>query len=331
MTGTVGGESSGRRYLQYVSELKSPGQTLLRLSAWGLMCPCATDDRESRMLSYLHAFHAGNFADVQKHAALCLIHSMMQAKPSPITCFDTHAGSALYNLDDARAEKTGEAESGIQAVWSRRQALASEDWSHYLDTLTGLNPAASRLRLYPGSPAWLASRKRTDDRVVVFELHPTEQARLTDWAADRGDVTVRCADGLTGLLRSLPPGTPRLLVVIDPSYEIRKDYQVVASTLVSAWQRCRHGVFLIWYPILPGNPARALLDGLKSSPVTKVLRSELELTSPPERGMSGSGLLVINPPWGFGERFERMMDEVGGEGLLNASHRLDWWVPETGA
>ncbi len=280
------------------------------------------------MLSYLHAFHAGNFADVQKHGALCLITSMMQVKPSPITCFDTHAGSALYDLDDARAQKTGEADSGIQALWAHRQALASDDWSGYLDVLSGLNPAGSRLKRYPGSPGWLANAKRPDDRIVLFELHPTEQARLTDWAAGR-DVTVRCADGLTGMLRSLPPATPRLLVLIDPSYEVRKDYQTVASTLVSAWQRCRHGVFLIWYPILPGNPADVLLAGVKSSSVTKVLRSELRLASPPARGMSGSGLLVVNPPWGFGERFDRMMGEAGADALLNASHQLDWWVPET--
>lgn len=279
------------------------------------------------MLSYLHAFHAGNFADVQKHGALCLITSMMQAKSSSITSFDTHAGSALYDLGDARAQKTGEAERGIQAIWPRRQALSSDDWSHYLRILSGLNPVTSRLNVYPGSPTWLESLKRPDDRVVLYELHPTEQARLTDWAARR-DVTVRCANGLTGLLRSLPPKTPRLLVVIDPSYEIMTDYQTVASALVSAWQRCRHGVFLIWYPILPGNPAKVLLEGLKNSPVTKVLRSELRLASPPARGMSGSGLLVINPPWGFGERFERMMGEAGGDALLNARHQLDWWVPE---
>lgn len=280
------------------------------------------------MLSYLHAFHAGNFADVQKHGALCLIQAMMQAKPSAITCFDTHAGSALYDLDEDRARKTGESEAGIQAVWSHREALASADWAPYLDTLSSLNPERARLRQYPGSPSWLASMKRPDDRLVVFELHPAEQARLTDWAARRGDVTVRRSDGLAGLLKSLPPKTPRLLAIVDPSYEVKTDYKAVASTLVAAWQRCRHGVFLIWYPILPGDPASALLDGLKNSPVRKILRSELRLTPAPGRGMSGSGLLVINPPWGFGERFDRMMGEVGSDGLLGATHTLDWWVPE---
>lgn len=279
------------------------------------------------MLSYLHAFHAGNFADVQKHAALCLLADMMQSKPSPITCFDTHAGSALYDLNDARAQKTGEADTGIQAVWAQRQTLRSADWSHYLRTLGELNSSAAKLIRYPGSPDWLSGMQRPDDRIVLFELHPTEQARLVDWAGKR-KVSVRLGDGLKGLLGSLPPKTPRLLVIVDPSYEIKSDYRTVASTLISAWQRCRHGVFLVWYPILPGNPARELMDGLRNSPIIKVLRSELMLAEPPPRGMSGSGLLVINPPWGFGERFDRMMNEAGGRALLNANHRLDWLIPE---
>ncbi len=279
------------------------------------------------MLSYLHAFHAGNFADVQKHAGLYLCLTMMQAKASPIACFDTHAGSADYDLAGERARKTAEADTGIQAVWRRRGQLGAPDWAGFLAILERLNGDGPGLQRYPGSPAWMQALARPEDTVTAFELHSTEGAQLTRWAESRG-VRVRQEDGLQGLLRALPPAQPRLCVLIDPSYEIRSDYQAVAQTLIKAWQRCRHGVFLVWYPILPDRPHEGLLSALAASPVRKTLRSELMLAEPPPRGMQGSGLLVVNPPWGFDTRLEAMLAEAGSTDILNARHHLDWWLPE---
>lgn len=277
------------------------------------------------MLSYLHAFHAGNFADVQKHSALFLALQMMQVKPAPIACFDTHAGSALYDLTSERAQKTGEAEAGIQTLWTQRQELEAPDWAAFLARIQAVNGAGHPLTRYPGSPAWMAALKRSQDSVTGFELHPTEGAKLAEWAG-RAGVQVRQQDGLQGLLKSLPPSAPRLLVLTDPSYEIKKDYQQVAETLAKAWRKCRHGVYLIWYPMLPKNDHQILLDTLVSGQVTKVLRSELTLLNTPERGMFGSGMLIVNPPWGFDQRFEAMMNKAAA--CLNARHRLDWLVPE---
>jgi len=280
------------------------------------------------MLSYLHAFHAGNFADAQKHGALTLALTMMQAKKSAIAGFDTHAGSALYDLRSDRARKTAEAESGVQRLWVARTALTSSDWQPLLDALAEYNSGSEEpLACYPGSPAWFARFRRSGDSVAAFELHPSEGRELERWAIHNG-VQVHCEDGLAGLLKKLPPPQPRLLALLDPSYEIKTEYQAVADTLVKAWKKCRHGVYLVWYPVLASGLQQTLLDALQAGPVRKVLRSEVMLDDPPERGMIGSGLLVVNPPWGFDQRFSVMLDALKGESRLGVSARMDWLVPE---
>ncbi|HLT13235.1 MAG TPA: 23S rRNA (adenine(2030)-N(6))-methyltransferase RlmJ [Marinobacter sp.] len=279
------------------------------------------------MLSYLHAFHAGNFADVQKHAALILALVMMQAKKSPIACFDTHAGSALYDLTSERARKTAEADGGIQRLWPVRGSLNSPDWQAMLEILSGLNKGSAALTTYPGSPAWLAQFCREGDSVTAFELHPAEEQHLGVWAKTAG-VRVLHQDGLKGLLQKLPPPQPRLLTLIDPSYEIKTDYDTVAETLIQAWKKCRHGVYLVWYPILTSGLHHPLMAALQAGEVRKILRSEVMLDHPPERGMVGSGMLLINPPWGFEQRFAAMMDDLKGDDRLALSSSLDWLVPE---
>lgn len=279
------------------------------------------------MLSYLHAFHAGNFADVQKHASLALILSMMHKKKSGIACFDTHAGSAIYDLQSERARKTGEAESGIQRLWKSREHLRSEDWGPVLEVLAQHNAGSGELTVYPGSPAWFRHFLRADDDLSLFELHPSEGEHLANWAS-AGRVRVLREDGLTGLLRQLPPKQPRLLSLIDPSYEIKSDYRDVAETLAKAWQKCRHGIYLVWYPVLASGLQEQLKEAVKSSAIPKVLCSEVHLDVPPERGMMGSGMLVINPPWGFEERLAAMISDIAPSDVLHLSHTVEWLVPE---
>ncbi|RBW48412.1 23S rRNA (adenine(2030)-N(6))-methyltransferase RlmJ [Marinobacter sp. F3R11] len=279
------------------------------------------------MLSYLHAFHAGNFADVQKHAALTLALSMMQAKPSAIACFDTHAGSAIYDLESERARKTAEADAGVQKLWAGRQGLASGDWQPVIQMLSRLNAGEGRLTVYPGSPVWISRFLRPGDSLTAFELHPNENGQLAGWAPEHG-VRVLHEDGLKGLLRRLPPSQPRLLTLIDPSYEIKSEYLDVANTLHKAWQKCRHGVYLVWYPVLTSHLQTALKQAVKDSPLRKVWCSEVHLTTPPERGMTGSGMLVVNPPWGFDDRFSAMIEDIVGEQKLGLSHECSWLIPE---
>lgn len=280
------------------------------------------------MLSYLHGFHAGNFADVHKHTALVLTIRMMQAKPSGIACFDTHAGSASYDLDGERALKTGEADAGIHRVWACRQHLPGEDWQAMLVEMARGEGGDGRLKTYPGSPRWLYRYLRDQDRLTAFELHPAEGRLLDRWAAGHRAVTVVQEDGLEGLLRRLPPSQPRLLVLTDPSYEVKTDYDEVAQTLGRAWQKCRHGVYLVWYPILAGRPDERLKEGVRSGPVRKVLCSEILRRQPPERGMAGSGLLVVNPPWGFDERLAGMLAAVADDQCLAVAPTMDWLVAE---
>jgi 23S rRNA (adenine2030-N6)-methyltransferase len=279
------------------------------------------------MLSYLHAFHAGNFADVQKHAALVLALRMMQAKPSAIACFDTHAGSASYNLDDDRARKTAEAEMGIQAVWQQRARLDSDDWIGLLQPLAR-GEVNNRLTGYPGSPALMRHYLREQDRLFAWELHPTEGRSLADWAASDKRIKAFQGDGLAGLIRTLPPSQPRLLALIDPSYEVKTDYEEVARTLISAWKACRHGVFMVWYPLLPGAPHTKLHQMVRDSALRKVYRQEISRQQPPERGMTGSGLMVVNPPWGFDQRLNQMMNDVAGTEALGISVSDQWLIPE---
>lgn len=279
------------------------------------------------MLSYLHEYHAGNFADVHKHASLLLTLSMMQAKPAGVAGFDTHAGSAIYDLGGDRARKTGEADAGIQRVWRLRERLGSPDWRPMLEGLEKLNPAQGPLSRYPGSPAWFSGLQRPQDTLTTFELHSGESSRLRDWAAGQR-VTVLEGDGLQGLLRQLPPAAPRLLVLMDPSYELKEDYQRVARTLSGAWKKCRHGVFLIWYPMLTSGLHRTLPQQLTGSGVNRIWHSELRLNQSPERGMTGSAMVVVNPPWGFAERLAAMLVDVSGPEGLDCRHQQGWLVPE---
>ncbi len=279
------------------------------------------------MLSYLHAFHAGNYADVQKHAALTLALAMMEAKSSAIACFDTHAGSGLYELDSDRARKTAEADRGIRRVWDHRDTLVSADWQPLLEILTTINGHAGPLSRYAGSPEWFLRFLRAQDSLTLYELHSSEGEQLSSVVGGR-NARVRREDGLKGLLRALPPKAPRLLALVDPSYEIKEDYAAVAKTLEKAWRLCRHGVFLIWYPILTEGHERTLLEAVRASTVRKVLRNELRLVNPPVRGMIGTGLLVVNPPWQFPERLETMLGEVCKADLLDTTMTQDWLVPE---
>jgi len=280
------------------------------------------------MLSYLHAFHAGNFADVHKHAALVLVIRMMQAKSSGIAYFDTHAGSARYDLTGERALKTGEVASGIHRVWPYRGQLAGHDWQAVLDELAKEKGRCDQLTSYPGSPHWFCRYLRKQDALIAFELHPAEGETLAQWSTSQPRAKVIQEDGLAGLLRQLPPAQPRLLVLIDPSYEVKSDYEAVAHTLARAWQKCRHGVYLIWYPILQGRPDEKLKAAVRAGPVRKVLCNEILLKQAPERGMSGSGMLVVNPPWGFDGRLLDMMQGVAGDDCLNVAPSVGWLVDE---
>lgn len=282
------------------------------------------------MLSYQHAYHTGNFADVHKHLTLFAVVDHLLRKRTPITYVDTHAGRGLYPLAAAETRRLGEYRQGVAPLWRERTALAEEPLlSAWLAALAALQPASETLSHYPGSPAWLAHRLRAVDRLWLFELHPGEHRHLDAQPLPANAQRVH-GDGLAGLLSHLPVATPRLCVLIDPSYERKAEYREVVDTLSLAMRKARHAVVLVWYPLLPAGQHRDLLEGVREGGLRKVWRSELRLqeSGAGQHGMYGSGLLVINPPWGLDERLAAAMAEVTPRLGAEASYRSDWWLGE---
>ncbi|QTF92780.1 23S rRNA (adenine(2030)-N(6))-methyltransferase RlmJ [Halomonas sp. BM-2019] len=282
------------------------------------------------MLSYQHAYHAGNFADVHKHLTLHGVIDHLLRKKSSITYVDTHAGRGDYPLDGAETARLQEYRQGILPLWRARAELADTPLlSDWLASLAAAQPDPERLTHYPGSPWWIGHRLRAGDRQWLFELHPGEHEHLAQQALPAAVQRIR-ADGLRGLRERLPVATPRLCVLIDPSYERKAEYAEVAETLLAAMRKARHGVVLVWYPLLPSGQHRELLEGVRDGDLRKVWYGEFTRQTPAagERGMYGSGMLVVNPPWGFDERLAAAMAPVVAHLGAPGSYRSGWWVEE---
>ena len=281
------------------------------------------------MLSYQHAYHAGNFADVHKHLTLYAVTDYLLRKKTAITYIDTHAGRGLYPLATKETQRLQEYREGIWPLWQAREQLSDPLLNGWLNAVTAAQPDARELTYYPGSPWWLSQPLREHDRLRLFELHPGEHQHLNAQALPPQAQRIY-GDGLAGLTAMLPVATPRLCVLIDPSFERKAEYQEVADTAAYTLEKARHGVVLIWYPLLPAGHYHTLLDTLKASGVRKIWRSELLLRAPGEQthGMYGSGMLVINPPWGLGERLAAAMAQLTP--CLGPESRFDaqWWVGE---
>jgi len=247
------------------------------------------------MLSYQHIYHAGNFADVHKHAILLDVIGYLQKKKSPITFYDTHGGRGWYQFDSAEAQKTREFEAGIMTL-RKRNSSGTAEIKHYLDTvdvLTDGDPNA-----YPGSPLLIANAMRNEDHFHTSDAHPGEVSHLRRLLRSVPKVSVHQRDGYEMLRGMFPPSTPRALVVIDPAYEEKSEYQWVAKAVRQTLKIWQKAVMVIWYPLLPANQHVRMIDQLKRDGVDHILRSEIMVREPDgDRGMYGSGMLVINPPY----------------------------------
>lgn len=247
------------------------------------------------MLSYRHGFHAGNFADVLKHAVLVHALRHIVQKPKPVYVLDTHAGAGSYDLTLPMAHKTGEFQAGIgrllQVGGPPPPLLAP-----YLDLVRAAN-APDALTCYPGSPALAAACLRPADRLELVELHPTDHAALDRGRPDGPRMRVMRGDGLAVLLARMPPPERRGVVLVDPSYELAGDPDAVVNAVNAAWRRFATGTFLLWYPVIERSRTEAMLTALARQG-RRLLR--LELCLRPDRlghGMTGAGMMVINPPW----------------------------------
>ncbi len=259
------------------------------------------------MLSYRHAFHAGNHADVLKHTVLLELLAYYNRKDKPWWYIDTHAGGGCYALDSDQASKTVEFEDGIGRLWARDDLPAP--LAAYVAAVRQFNPQGSLL-FYPGSPALAMTCARAQDRLRLFELHPADFESLQRTFASEADrVQVSRTDGLGALKALLPPPTRRAVVLIDPSYEVKDDYRQVVDTLREAMRRFSTGTFVVWYPLLARPEARQLPARLAELGAENWLDVRLVVKRPPRDGfgMFGSGLFIVNPPWVLPERLEAML------------------------
>ncbi len=247
------------------------------------------------MLSYQHAYHAGCFADVIKHALLTHMLEYMIIKDKPLFYLETHAGRGLYDIHDKHATKTGEAASGIELLWAIRHELPPI-FSRYIQIIEHYNQPAS-LRYYPGSPAFAINVLRSCDRLFFCELHPGEFEHLETLPHQGKRVFCSPRDGIEQLAAQLPPPEHRGFVMIDPSYELKSEYRTIAESIQKAYRHFSNGIFCLWYPLIDKKLHGQLMRGLTAIEATNQLQVEFYLTQKPQPGMHGCGLWIINPPF----------------------------------
>ena len=251
------------------------------------------------MLSYQHAYHAGNLADVHKHAVLAVALDRMAQKDKPLSYFETHAGRGLYHLDGPEALKTGEAAQGIAraAGWFP----PDHPYSRALAEIRATHGATA----YPGSPLIAAALLRPFDTMTLAELHPAENAALRAAMPERHTQILR-EDGYAMALSRTPPDPRRGFLLIDPSYEVKTDYDTIPDLIAKLHRKWNVGIIMLWYPIL----ASAL-----QAPMVRALRTGFpqglshEVRFPPARpghGMTGSGLFILNAPFGLSDETARL-------------------------
>lgn len=308
------------------------------------------------MLSYRHAFHAGNHADVLKHITLTCIVRYLERKEKPFSYIDTHAGAGVYRLDADQARKTGEAESGILTLLARQDI--PEAARAYTDLCRQLLDGARR---YPGSPEVVRALSRPDDALILMELHPSEIGNLRDNMGGDPRIHIHHRDGYAGLSALCPPEPRRGFALVDPSYETASDYAKTAETLIAAHRKWPVGTLALWYPLVGRRSAEtaALKDRFYAADIPGILCAELCVctseaageaiiapasVAPAARadtdsadddgsenagsgyGMYGSGLIIIQPPWTLAEELAEILPWLAtalgknGEG----SWKLDW-------
>ncbi|WP_336935188.1 23S rRNA (adenine(2030)-N(6))-methyltransferase RlmJ [Vibrio cholerae] len=279
------------------------------------------------MLSYRHSFHAGNHADVLKHIVQSLILNSLQQKEKPFVYHDTHSGVGRYDLTHEWSEKTGEYKQGIARVWQQDNIPAELD--SYLGAIRQLNQGET-LRYYPGSPRVARAHLREQDRMVLTELHPSDYPLLEqEFHRDR-QVSIYKEDGFARLKASLPPQERRGLVLIDPPYELAKEYRDVVRAIAQSYKRWATGIYAIWYPVVNRCDIDDMLEGLQGLEIRKILQIELGVAPDTnERGMTASGMIVINPPWTLESQMQSILPFLKQAIAPATGHyKVEWVVPE---
>ena len=278
-------------------------------------------------MNYRHEFHAGNFADVFKHAVLCRILHYLRDKPAAFRVIDTHAGAGLYDLTSEEATRGGEWHQGIEKLLAAEisQTVAAL-LSPYLEVIGALNERG-RLRVYPGSPALVRAWLRPQDRLIACELEPKTHLALSRNLRGDSRIKILKMDGWTALNAYVPPKERRGLVLVDPPFEVESDFSNLVDGLAAAYRKWATGTYALWYPVKGRHEADTLAKRLGRLGLPKVLRAEI-LVAPlgdPAR-LNGAGMILVNPPWTLEGELSAILPALvrifGGRG--KPGFRLDW-------
>ena len=277
-------------------------------------------------MNYNHEFHAGNFADVFKHAVLCRVLHYLRGKPAAFRVIDTHAGAGVYDLTGEKSTRGGEWQAGIGKLMAAQTSEAvAKLLSPYLEVVRALNER-DQLRVYPGSPALARAWLRPQDRLLACEFEPKTAAALRRNL--RGDVRIKtlAVDGWTALNAYVPPKERRGLVLVDPPFEAKNDFSRLASGLAAAHRKWATGVYVLWYPIKGRGEADAFAKRLRRLAINQILRAEMLVAplSNPSR-LNGAGLVIVNPPWTLENELCVLLPALASIlGESSGQFKLDW-------
>ena len=285
-------------------------------------------------MNYRHAFHAGNFADVVKHAVLALLLERLGGKPAPWFMLDTHAGLGRYDLDSVSAGRTGEAVGGIgRLAAALAGTVPRPELAAYVGAVAAMNPdlaPGAAPRWYPGSPRLARALMRPGDRLVLAEAHPDDVRVLRREFAGDPQVQVHHRDGWAALKAFLPPPERRGLVLIDPPYEDPGEAERLVDGLAAAHRRWPTGQFALWYPVKERAWVWRLHEALVATGIRRQLVAELTILPDDDwRRLNGCGMILVNPPWQIDATLATLLPRLHRALAVEAGGwRVDWLVPE---
>lgn len=253
--------------------------------------------RKFAWMNYRHAFHAGNFADVMKHAVLARLIAYLSKKDNAFRIIDTHAGIGLYDLRGDEASRTGEWQGGVGRLAQALPTDVEEILSPYRKVLADIAARHGDM-VYPGSPAIIREMLRRQDRSILIELHPVDAALLSERFNTVTNVKVLHLDGWVALHALIPPKEKRGLVLIDPPFESANEFERIGEELLRALEKWRSGIYAVWYPVKDQRAVDSWAARLGNAIERPALRLELSIDRTDATiGMNGCGLIVVNPPW----------------------------------
>jgi len=255
------------------------------------------------LLSYQHIYHAGNFADVQKHSVLIHLLKLIKKQHKIITVLDTHSGRGLYNLNSKEAKKTEEFVYGIKHFWNMREE--KNPLSDYLNLIKQVNNNKN-LTSYPGSAKIIEILLRNKAKITLAEKHPKEIIYLKESIKENDNIKIYKDDGFNILGNIVFEN--KTLVIIDPSYEVKDEYNDIGLHIYNAYKKNQNTTFFIWYPILKSGHHYKMLEFINTKISAPIICGEIILQQQIKEnfGMFGSGLIIINPP----EKFETGFDKI---------------------